>query len=257
MKTLFTLIFTLLTAYSFSQSRIEWAAGYTFASPSGKMQQNIRQGHGVTIGAHRIVAEKRLSLGLDMNYTIYGRDKSRQQYTFDDGATADMDINVNNTFTNLMASVRYNLTAGKKVVPFVGFKAGYSWFRTNLNIYDPDDLDNCAPVETALLHKDGTLVYAAGGGLQYDLSHIFKRMPEGLLGLNLSAFYTQGGMVNYMNTDAPDHHAPAPANRAGDFTADFINTQTQVVHKHHVGYVYNSLVKMMDFRITLTSRLPY
>lgn len=257
MKAILPLFLIAFSVSAVGQSRIEWLAGYTFASPSGKMKQNIRQGHGVTLGAQHVVAEKRVSVGLDFNYTIYGQNQSQQQYTFDDGTVADMDINVNNTFSNLMASVRYNLLSGKKVIPYIGFKAGYAWYRTHLNIYDPDDLDNCAPVETALLHKDGTLVYAAGGGLQYDLNTIFKRLPDGMLGLNLSAFYTQGGMVNYMNTDAPNHHTPAPSNRVGDFTADFINTQTQVMHKHHVGYVYNSLVKMMDFRISITSRLPY
>jgi hypothetical protein len=258
MKTYFSLMLMAASVAMYGQGRMEWSAGYSFASPSGKMQQNIRQGHGVTLGLHRVLPEKRLSIGLDMNFTIYGNDETRQQYTFEDGTVADMDVRVTNSFTNMMASVRYNLVSGKKLTPYIGFRAGYAWFRTNLNIYDPNDWDDCAPVETAMLHKDGTIAYAAGGGLQYDLSHIFKRLSTGLLNLNVSAFYTQGGMVNYMNTDAPDHHqSSAPPNHAGNFTADFINTQTQVVHKHHVGYVYSSLFKMNDFRVTITSRLPY
>lgn len=257
MKTFLSIAFGVVVIPALSQGSMEWSAGYTFASPAGKMQQNINQGHGVTLGLQRIVAEKRVALGLDVNFTIYGNDETRQEYTFDDGTVADMDVRVTNSFTNMMASVRYNLTMGKKLTPYVGFRAGYAWFRTNLNIYDPNDWDDCAPVETALLHKDGTLAYAAGGGFQYDLSHIFKRLSPGVFNLNVSAFYTQGGMVNYMNTDAPEHHAPTPPNHTGDFTADFINTQTRVVHKHHVGYVYSSLVKMTDFRITLTSRISY
>ncbi|MBX2916578.1 MAG: hypothetical protein KF856_15015 [Cyclobacteriaceae bacterium] len=258
MKTYLTFLLIGVSVAMFGQSRMEWSAGYTFASPSGKMQQNIRQGHGVTLGLHRVLPEKRMSVGLDMNFTIYGSDETRQLYTFDDGTTANMDVRVTNSFMNLMASVRYNLTTGKKVTPYVGLRSGYSWFRTNLSIYDPNDWDDCAPVETALLHKDGTLAYAAGGGIQYDLSHIFKRLSTGVLNLNVSAFYTQGGMVNYMNTDAPAHHQTTPPpNHVSDFTADFINTQTQVVHKHHIGNVYSSLFKMTDFRITITSRLPY
>lgn len=259
MKTYLTLLLIGVSVASIGQSRMEWSAGYTFASPSGKMQQNIRQGHGVILGLHRVLPEKRLSVGLDLNFTIYGSDETRQQYTFDDGTIADMDVRVTNSITNMMASVRYDLITGKKITPYVGFRGGYAWFRTNLSIYDPNDWDDCAPVETALLHKDGTLAYAAGGGIQYDLSHIFKRLSAGALNLNVSAYYTQGGMVNYMNTDAPDHHhqTTLPPNHTGNFTADFINTQTQVVHKHHIGYVYSSLFKMTDFRITITSRLPY
>ncbi len=40
--------------------------------------------------------------------------------------------------------------------------------------------------------------------------------------------------------------------RVQDVDAQFINTQTQVVHTHHVGYLYNSFVQMMDFRLGLT-----
>jgi hypothetical protein len=134
-------------------------------------------------------------------------------------------------------------------------KAGYSWFNTNLNIYDPDDFDSCEPVETALLQKDGTWIYSVGGGLTYDLSSVFKKLHTEFLFINVSAFYTQGGTVNYMNTDVPDgHHSSSPPNRTGDLEATFINTQTQVIHKHHVGYVYTSFAQMMDFRLGLTIR---
>jgi opacity protein-like surface antigen len=254
-KILSLLILIVMVQTCYAQWSREWSIGYAFAAPTGKMKQNINQGHGIVMDFHFIAPNEKYSFGADLNYSIYGFDQSRQQYSFPDGTTADMDINVTNSFMNLMASGRYNLITGKKLTPYVGAKAGYSWFRTDLNIYDPDDFDSCKPVETDLLQKDGTWIYSIGGGLKYDLSSVFKKLKNGSMLINLSAYYTQGGMVNYMNTDAPDaHHTASQHNRATDVEAEFINTQTQVVHKHHVGYVYSSFAQMMDFRLTLIFR---
>jgi opacity protein-like surface antigen len=254
-KLLVVLVLMVSIHTSYAQWTREWSLGYAYTSPTGKMKQNINQGHGVIMDFHLVSPDQRYALGAEMNFTMYGYDQTRQQYTFSDGTTADMDINVSNSFTNLMASGRYNLITGKKLTPYVGLKAGYSWFNTNLTITDPDDFDSCEPVETALLQKDGTWIYSVGGGLKYDLSSIFKKLSTEVLFINVSAFYTQGGTVNYMNADVPDgHHSSSPPNRTGDLEATFINTQTQVIHKHHVGYLYTSFAQMMDFRLGLTIR---
>jgi len=236
----------------------EWSLGYAYSSPTGKMKQNIRHGNGIIFDFHLQSPGKKYALGVDMNYSLYGFDQTRQQYTFSDGTTADMDINVSNSFMNLMFSGRYNLITDKKLIPYAGLRAGYSWFITDLNIYDPDDTDNCKPVESDILLRDGTFIYSVGGGVKYNLSSLFKKLNSDRLFINISAYYTQGGTVNYMNTDVPDrNHTTPPPNRTGDMEAAFINTQTQVVHKHHVGYVYSSFAQMMDFRFTLVIKNPY
>jgi opacity protein-like surface antigen len=254
-KLLFVLLLIATIQTSFAQWSREWSLGYVYTSPTGKMKQNIDRAHGGVLDFHFLSPDKKLALGTDLNYSIYGFDKTRQQYTFSDGTTADMDIQVSNSFFNLMASGRYYLLTGKKVSPYVGLKAGYSWYVTDLNIYDPDDFDSCKPVETDMLQQDGTWIYSLGGGLQYDLSDLFEKLRKEVLLISVSAFYTQGGTVDYMNTDVPDgHHSGSPPNRTSDLEASFINTQTQVIHKHHVGYVYSSYAQMLDFRFTITFR---
>jgi hypothetical protein len=123
-----------------------------------------------------------------------------------------------------------------------------------LNIYDPNDLDSCEPVETDILQKDGTFIFSFGGGLKYDLVNVFKKLRKEFLYVNLSAFYTQGGAINYMNTDGPTAQHHSNSNRMSEFEAAFINTQTQIIHKHHVGYLYTSSVQMMDFRLSFIYR---
>src|SRR5688572_7744354 len=79
----------------------EFAIGYTFTAPLATMKQNIKHGNGFTM-EFNLIPEKsnRLVYGMDINYTVYGHDKSRQEYQFSDGSTAKMDIIVNNSFTN-------------------------------------------------------------------------------------------------------------------------------------------------------------
>jgi len=252
MKKIWT-IFILFASVqsSYAQWAREWSIGYAYSDPTGKMKHNINQGHGIVMDFHMGVPSGKYALGVDLNYTVYGYDQSTQQYAFPDGTKADMNITVSNSFMNIMASGRYNLLTGKTLTPYVGLKAGYSGFITDLSIFDPDDTDNCKPIESDILQEDGTWIYSFGGGVLYDLSSLFKRLQKGRMSINFSAFYTQGGAVNYMNTDAPDmHHANSSTKRAKDLEAEFINTQTQVVHKHHIGYVYNSFAQMMDYRIT-------
>jgi hypothetical protein len=245
-----TLLFCLILSHvALAQLQsYEIGVGYTFAAPIATMKQNISHGNGITMDFY-VTPEKisRLAIGLDMNYTVYGYDKSKQEYTFDDGTTARMDIIVDNSFFNLMLGGRYLLTNSqeKNLKPYVALKGGYSWFGTHLNIYDPDDDDHCEPVETDILIKDGTFSISAGAGLQWDLKGIFKKKSPNRLLFNIGANMTLGGKVNYMNTDAPTHHHPN--HQPSDVTAQFVNTQTQVVHEHHVGYVYTSFLEMVDF----------
>lgn len=233
----------------------DFSIGYSYADPSGKMNHYVKQGSGIVADFHFTTPGEKFSIGADLNYTVYGFDNSRQRYEFPDGTTADMDINVANSFMNLMASGRYNLVTGKKLIPYVGAKAGYSWFRTDLNIYDPDDTDHCKPVESDILMKDGTFVYSIGGGVKYDLSSVFKNLRKEFLYINLSAYYTQGGTVDYMNTDAPaPGHSGSMATPNRQMETSFINIHTQVIHKHHVGNVYTSYAQMMDFRLSFLFR---
>ncbi|MDL5047936.1 hypothetical protein QQ054_18120 [Oscillatoria amoena NRMC-F 0135] len=249
MKTLLPVVLLLTTFSALAQStQAEMGFGYTYTAPVNTMKQNISGGNGFTMDYYIIPANnKRLALGTDFNFTIYGYDKSRQEYTFGDGTIAPMDIIVNNTFMNIMLGGRYYITPieGKAIRPYLNVRGGYAWFRTNVNIYDPDDTDHCKPVDRDLLMKDGTLTISGGGGLHWDLSSIFKRRPPDTFLFNLSANLTLGGRVTYMNTDGPE---PGHAHQTTDVTARFINTQTQVVHEHHVGYVYSSFVEMVELR---------
>lgn len=249
MRNIFTIAFVVFSLVSKGQGLIpEIGTSYIFSAPRGTMQDNIKNANGITLDFYLTPKEKRYSFGFETSFNGYGHDKSRQTYTLDDGSTAPMDIIVNNNFYNVLLAGRYFLGAGK-IQPFITGKMGYSFFHTKLSVYDPDDMDNCEPVDADVLNKDGSIIFSAGAGLRLDL--LPKKIP-GLLSLNISANYSAGGKVNYMNVDAPTHSHVA---HTSDVYVKFINTQTQVTHEHHVGNVYSSSIELLDFRLGAFVRL--
>ncbi len=241
-------IFLFMLCLVSKGQKFELGTGYVFSVPRGSMQSNIQYANGFNIDFHFTPGEKRYSFGMEMNVNMYGHDKTRQTYILDDGSSAPMDIIVNNNFYNVMLTGRYFLMNGK-IKPFITGKVGYSFFNTDLSIYDPDDMDHCEPVENNVLSRDGTIIFSAGAGLRWEL--LPKKTP-GLLFMNLAANYSAGGKVNYMNVDGPSHSHTA---HTSDVYVKFINTQTQIVHDHHVGNVYSSPLELMDFRLSVSIML--
>jgi hypothetical protein len=223
--------------YSFSYSRI---------APLSKMANYIPYGNGIGMDAMFRPVNSRFAVGIDIGLNIYGTDKERQYYTFEDEIKADMDIVVNNNISNFSVVGRYFLRESGPVIPFVQGRLGHSRFATRLTIYDPDDSDHCAPIDTEVLLKDGTLLRGIGVGVQWAFSEAFV--------LNVSADMLMGGSLRYMSVDGPGSHGHHHST-GNEVEARFLHIPTQVVHRHHVGHVYHSTLRALDFRFGLAYRV--
>lgn len=232
----------------------EFGLNYVYAKPVGSMGQVIAQGHGGSLNYGWVKPNGRFSFGLDLSIAQYGRDKSQQEYTLDDGTVAPMDIIVSNSFVNVMTYSRWYLGVEGVLRPYLVGKLGYSGFSTNLNIYDPDESDHCDPVDSDVLYNDGTIVVSFGAGIKIDFASVFKKLAKGKFYLDGNISVTQGGQVRYMNVDA---HTKQRYRTASDdmIMADFVNTQTQIVHKHHVGYLYSSPAQMALLQVGLSMNI--
>lgn len=232
----------------------EWGLYYAYSNPSGAMGNIIQQGHGGNVYYGWVNPGGRVAVGLDLSLSLYGHDKSRQEYQMDDGTFAPMDVIVTNTFLNIMVYARWYLTNEGMLRPYLVGKLGYTRFNTDLNIYDPDEWDHCKPLDHDVLYNDGTFAAAAGAGVKIDLASVFRKLQTAKFYFDANINFVQGGDVRYMNADAnPGHHKPAPD--VGHVTAEFINTQTQIVHEHHVGHLYQSAVQMTEIRVGFSMHL--
>jgi hypothetical protein len=259
MKNTFIIFLLLVSNFSIAQlAHPEFSVGYTYTMPRVGMKNYIKQGHGLLLEAHLADPIKRFSIGAEINFSIYGNDQSRQEYEFADGTTAPMDVTVNNYFVNVMAVGRYYLlTQGTAVQPFVTGKVGYSHWSTELSITDPNDWDDCEPLESDILRKDGNVIATAGAGIRWDMASLFKSLDRNRFMMDLSTSHSKGGRINYMSTDPPSSTSHHQTPSTDQVSAKFINTQTRVVHKHHVGYVYNNFIELMDVRLNFVFKLNY
>jgi len=264
MKILTALCLALLVVSAANAQTKTWlptfGVNFNYMSPTGVMQKNIRNGFGATAAMLLEAPSRRVAAGLEFNITGYGHTRTTTDYVFSDGTTAQMEMTVNNNFASVMGVTRLYFVLDGPIRPYATVKAGYTFFNTTLSIFDPDDGDSCEPLERDILSKDGTFAYSAGGGVRIDVAWLFRSVQKGNFYIDLSSSVLQGGRVEYMN-ERPPLQSSSGGNgsmhptRAKEVMADFINTQTQVVHPHHVGYLYNSFLQMVDFRLGMSMRM--
>jgi hypothetical protein len=229
----------------------EFGLNYVYAKPIGGMGRIIDRGNGIGFNLGAVNPHQRFTFGIDMSYVQYAREKTKQEYNLDDGTVAPMEIIVSNSFANFMGYARWYLTTKGMVRPFLVGKLGYSLFSTDLSVYDPDYKDHCEPVDDDVLYHDGTMIAGVGAGAKFDLRSVFKKLPAGRFYFESCFNFTQGGQVRYMNSDA-DKHMQSGMPDADPVMTQFINTQTQIIHEHHVGYLYTNPVQMFELQFGLS-----
>ncbi len=230
--------------------RWDLGTNFNYAKPVGSMARNIDNGYGITLEGARILKNVPFSVGAELAFNAYGHDKSRQQYTFDDGSVTETNVIVSNNFSNFLVTGKFFLRNTRMINPYVSGKVGYSWYRTTLTVEDPEDEDGCHPLESDKLLKDGTLIASGGAGVRVDFSSLFRKMKSNTMFFDLSAHMTQGGTVHYMNSDKrPPQQTPDK-----DVMMRFIDPKSQIIHEHHVGNVYSSLVEMIEYRFGVVFR---
>lgn len=250
MKTIKLLSILLLVAPCLSAQTYELGADLNISHPMGMMSETIDNAFGVTLSGSKIFNAP-FAAGMEVNFGNYGYQTSRQQYTFDDGSVTETDVNVSNNIFSMYLTGKHFLRNNKNVNPYLSAKAGWSWFTTNLTIEDPLDQYSCHPIESEILARDNTYTFSGGAGLLLDFNAFFKNTGQGRFYFDLNVHGTYGGIVKYMNVDRHANHQMPDQ----DVTARFINTQTQVIHEHHVGYLYSNVLNMLEYRVGVIYRI--
>lgn len=242
-------LFLLPSCFAVAQS-FEIGSNFILSQPVSGMKRDMSNAFGITAEIARNFKNVPFSLGTELSYGSYGTQNSMQEYTFDDGTRTETNVHVSNNITNLRVIGKYFLRNDKKFNPYVSGKAGWAWFTTRLTIDDPEDVDGCTPLVNDVLQRDNTYSLSAGAGARLDFSAIFTRMSAKHFYFDMSVHAVQGGRVQYMNVHQDSKSTPPTS----DVMAKFINTRTQVIHAHHVGYVYTNMLNMMEYRLGVVCR---
>jgi hypothetical protein len=253
--------FMAITSAGFSQTGYSMYYQYSLAS-----MPQLKNANGFGMDFFIPVKKSNFNMGISYAYNSHGYKNEPILFTATDGSIISTSVSVTNSFHQLGAYQRYNLGKFSNVLfPYVESRLGWNFFRTNLFIADPEDTDNCAPLEQEVLQRDNNWSAYAGAGVDIKIAKfcsLCNSNPNTGVFVNFSFGYMVGGTVNYMNVNGSDmmtgphsgtHHQDSEGNVVkSPYYAPFINTQTQVVHEHHIGYVYTSAVRMMQIKMGIS-----
>jgi hypothetical protein len=261
MKKVLLLLQVLVAACTAALAQYDLTTSYIYSRPQQQMGSYINQAHGLQFQALYGLTNSRLALGAGISFNGYGSQTTEQTYRFGDGSTTETDVSVNNSFSAFNMIGRLDLLPASVITPYVTGQAGYNLYRTSLYIENPNDPDGCRPLENKALQNDGAFSVSGGGGIRWDISSIVKKADRNRFFVDLSALYTRGGRVSYMNVNIPatpathQHQATPASSDVFSYSARFINPVNQVVHEHHVGDIYSSYIQMMEFKLGFVYRI--
>ncbi|MFI5203328.1 MAG: hypothetical protein ACHQF2_02440 [Flavobacteriales bacterium] len=257
MKKLYA-VFVLYLCIQTSNAQFGFNSYYQF-STSAMPQLKIANGCGIDMFSS--IKKSKYSLGISYSMGVYGYKHEPLEFITSDGTTLSTFIDVTNSFQNVSFYQRYSFGTFSGILrPFIDARLGWNFFRTVLVIEDPEDESSCEALVKDVLHNSNNWAVYGGGGVDVKLNGlIFKdNYIEGNSGcyFTLTFGYALGGTVSYMNVDgnaivSGPHNGTHQHDTEGNTTitpyyTPFINTQTQVVHEHHTGYVYTSPVRMFQ-----------
>jgi len=255
----------LFTLPMISTAQFEMKFSYLFNSPQNFMRSSLDQSHGFAMDYYGSVKKTNYYTGISFNMGIYGYHTEPIDFTATDGSIVKTNLNITNSYNSWSIYHKYRFSRfeenGGRLIPFIDARTGWAFFRTSLYIEDPEDVSNCEPLEQDIMQKDNTWNVYGGAGFDFLLSGLRnKENPSPCQGLQsyftVSFGYNYGGKVSYMNVDrdgsnttSQHNHGTSP--ESGDQSAYYttwVNTQSQVTHQHHTGYLYNSPVRMLEIK---------
>jgi hypothetical protein len=253
MKYTSTLLLICLTFFTASSQPWKFTAHYSLGSPQQQMGSNIQSVHSFQAGIlYALPGQfKNLSVGLEAGLGMYAHKKVDQTFQFDANSSTVVPVNYNSNVFNVSVQTRYNILDEDQfhVVPYINIKGGLYNFYSNINIEDPNDPDGCKPLERKNLINDKTFTWSAGAGVQINPIIFSKRRKEdSKVRIDLGANIIRGGRLDYINTKNLMDATSVPEPGAKPLNVKFINVGTQQIHEHSVAQVYNSALRMMEFR---------
>ncbi|TAF34636.1 MAG: hypothetical protein EAZ57_02645 [Cytophagales bacterium] len=245
-----------------AQAQFRGGIGYQNSRPLGSMAMNINNIHQFKLEGLGKVWHTRLWLGGEIGLGGYA--SRREPIMFEqNGTITNTYINVSNNVTNfgLMAQLdllkRFNVA-----MPYLHAAVNTNIYATKLVIEDPEDEDGCEPLDSEVLRRDYAASASLGVGVRLALFNQDSRFCDyitmGRTMLDLRAFYTLGTRVSYMNANEMNNHNHSqhePRANTESIDIQFRNRQTNDIHAHRVGTVFNDPLSHLGIQATISVSL--
>lgn len=193
-------------------------------------------------------------LELKTSWGSYSAKTLQQTYMFDNGSQTTTDVSYTSSLHKYLLGTKVMLGRDYKAVRgFVTPQIGVANFRTKIVIADPQDEDDCKPLDRETTQKFAGFVYGGEIGAQISMEKLFKGISsENTHKLFISASYLAGFdhfeyvNVRYMQDEV---HDTQTSHSSGDINASFINVTTNQIHEHKIAEVYHTNLRMIGINI--------
>lgn len=259
MKPFYLLIGCIATS-TCASAQIEAGVSYSLSLPQHEMKQNIKPVHSVNaIFISPVKKVSRLAWGIEAGFGTYAFFTKDQDIRFPDGTGIHTKVTYSSNVATGGILTRYSLFKEAKVNPYLAAKLGYAGFFSKVVVADPEDDDDCKPLDKKTPIYDHSFFASYGAGLQIDVSS--KKKP-GNAWIDISVNQLHGTKLNYINVkDVKDHinndpNTPVPSSdKSVPLSIRFVNVATQTIHEHQLAQVYTSPLRLLEMKIGVRWRL--
>lgn len=261
MKKLYFILF-FLPLFGFSQN--QWQLGLYAGSYSPVKSQMPKMSTAYGTGFHfgyKPSAFLPFTFDWSSTFGTYYYGTQQETYIFDEFSSTTTNVTYTSKMRTHLIGARVNLTNDYAAVkPYIKPQIGWSTMKSKIVIADPNDVDDCQPLDRETNNVFRGPVYGGEAGLEIDMERMFKKVSEpNKHYLFVSASYLRGfNKLEYINQKymtSHDHSAmPAGSNDMGtddgrDVTTTFINVTTNEIHDHKIAELYRTPFEMWGIKI--------
>ena len=256
----FYLLMLFIATSIFASAQIDGGFSYSMSLPRHEMKQNIRPVHSLNaIFISPVKNISKLSWGIEAGFGTYAFFTKDQDIRFPDGMGIQTKVSYSSNVATGGIVTRYTLFKEAKVNPYLAGKLGYAGFFSKVIVADPENEDDCKPLDKKTPIYDHSFFASYGAGLQIDISS--KKKPKNAW-LDISVNQLHGTKLNYINVKDIKNHIhndpnnPAPVSeKSVPLSIRFVNVATQTIHEHQLAEVYNSPLRLLEMKIGVRWRL--
>ncbi len=256
----FYLVTVFITTSIYASAQVESGFSYSLSLPQHEMKQNIRPAHSMNLIfiSHSKKLSK-LSWGIEAGFGQYASFTKDQDIRFPDGSGINTKVTYSSNIATTGILTRFNLFKDAKVNPYLAGKLGYAIYFSKVVVADPENDDDCKPLDKKTPIHDNSFFASYGAGLQIDVSS--KNKPKNAW-IDISVSQLHGTKLNYINVkDIKNHihidpnNPVPPSDKSVPLSIRFVNVSTQTIHEHQLAEVYNSPLRLLEMKIGVIWRL--
>lgn len=250
----------LFPLFGYSQSKVQFGTYFGTYSPfkSQMPKMSTTYGQGFTF-AYKPSATLPVSIDWSSHFGWYYSKTMQETYMFGNGSSTTTDVTYTSKLRNHLLGARINFTHDYSAFrPYIKPQIGWATMKSKIVIADPNDVDDCQPLDRQTNNVYRGAVYGGEAGFEIDMNRIFRNVQEeNRHFLYFSVSYLRGfSDFEYINQKYMTSHEHGvheggtnESTDGRDVTAQFINVTTNEIHDHKIAEVYRTPYEMWGLKL--------